>query len=60
MNWSVWKRTPEKDDKANSEDYVVFNQFETKEEMDNYFKGDSNFSFLAAASIMKKGDQGNV
>ena len=58
MNWAVWKRTPQKNDKANAADYVVFNQFQTKEEMDNYLKGDAKFSFNAAASIMSKGMRG--
>ena len=58
MNWNVWKRTPQKDDKANAADYVVFNQFQTKEEMDNYLKGDPKFSFNTAASIMSRGMKG--
>ena len=58
MNWAVWKRTPQENDKANAADYVVFNQFQTKEEMDNYLKGDAKFSFNAAASIMSKGMRG--
>ena len=33
MNWAVWKITPRKDDRANAADYVVFNQFKTKEEI---------------------------
>ena len=44
MNWAVWKRTPKTNDNENAADYVVFNQFETKEEMDKYLKGNPNFS----------------
>ena len=39
MNWAVWKRTPKKNDNDNAAHYVVFNQFETKEEMDKYLNG---------------------
>lgn len=58
MDWAVWKITPRKDDRANAADYVVFNQFKTKEEMDKYLKGDSNFSYSSAASIMRRGMKG--
>ena len=58
MNWAVWKRTPKKNDNDNAADYVVFNQFETKEEMDKYLKGNPNFSFSSAASIIRRGMKG--
>ena len=58
MNWAVWKIDPRKDERANAADYVVFNQFQTKEEMDKYLAGDPNFSFSAAASIMRRGMKG--
>ena len=54
MNWAVWKRTPKKNDNDNAADYIVFNQFETKEEMDKYLKGNPNFSFSSAASIIRR------
>ena len=46
MNWAVWKRTPKTNDNENAADYIVFNQFETKEEMDKYLKGNLIFLFL--------------
>ena len=58
MNWAVWKRTPKTNDNENAADYVVFNQFETKEEMDKYLKGNPNFSFSSAASIIRRGMKG--
>ena len=58
MNWAVWKRTVTDNDNENAADYVVFNQFETKEEMDKYLKGNPNFSFSSAASIIRRGMKG--
>ena len=36
ISWSLWKRSPREGDKEMVPDYVTFNTFNTKEEMDNY------------------------
>ncbi len=58
MNWAVWKRTHKSGDPERAADYVVFNNFQTKEEMNSYLKGDSNFSLKSVASVMRKGMKG--
>ena len=52
-NWAVWKRTPKSDDGENAADYVVFNQFNSKEKMGDYINGSGDFSINGAISTMK-------
>ena len=52
-NWAVWKRTPKSDDGENAADYVVFNQFNSKEKMEDYINGSGDFSINGAISTMK-------
>ena len=51
--WAVWKRTATENDNENAAHYVVFNQFSTKEQMDNYINGGDTFSMNKAVSVMK-------
>ena len=56
--WAVWKRTATDNDNENAAHYVVFNQFSSKEQMDNYINGGGNFSINNAISIMKSNLKG--
>ena len=38
IGWSVWKRTPRENDNENAAHYVVFNQFSSKKQMENFMK----------------------
>lgn len=57
IGWSVWKRTPRENDNENAAHYVVFNQFSSKEQMENFMK---NWSMNKAISIMKTGMKGKM
>ena len=48
--WAVWKRTPNDNDGENAAHYVIFNQFSSKEQMDNSM---NNFNLDNAIKIMK-------
>ena len=51
--WAVWKRTPNDNDDENAAHYVVFNQFSSKEKMEDYINGGDDFSINSAISTMK-------
>ena len=56
---AVWKRTATDNDNENAfAHYVVFNQFSSKEQMDNYINGGGNFSINNAISVMKSNLKG--
>ncbi len=55
--WAVWKRTPKDNDGEFAADYVVFNQFASKEQMENWMK---NFDLKKAVSSMKSGLKGKM
>ena len=57
IGWSVWKRTPRQNDNENAAHYVVFNQFSSKEQMENFMK---NWSMNKAITIMKNGMKGKM
>ena len=56
--WAVWKRTPQDGDNENAADYVVFNQFGSEEQMNNYLSGGDNFSINDAISTMRSNLKG--
>ena len=55
--WAVWKRTPKDDDGELAADYVVFNQFTSKEQMGNWM---NKFDLKKAISVMKTGLKGKM
>ena len=55
--WTVWKRTPREGDNERAADYVIFNQFSSKEQHDNIMK---NFDFNKVVSSIKKGLKGRM
>ena len=55
--WAVWKRTPKDDDGELAADYVVFNQFTSEEQMENWM---NNFDLKKAISEMKNGLKGKM
>ena len=55
--WAVWKRTPNEDDVKNAAHYVVFNQFSSKEQMENSM---NNFKLDAAIKTMKTELKGKI
>ena len=56
--WAVWKRTPQDGDNENAPDYVVFNQFGSEEQMNNYLSGGDDFSINEAISTMRSNLKG--
>ena len=56
--WAVWKRTATDNDNENAAHYVVFNQFSSKEQMDNYINGGGNFSINNMISVVKSNLKG--
>jgi len=57
IGWSVWKRTSQEDDNDMAADYVIFNQFSSKEQLENSMK---NFNMDKATGIMKAGLKGEM
>ena len=55
--WAVWKRTPKDDDGELAADYVVFNQFNSKEQMENWM---NNFYLEKVISVMKTSLKGKM
>ena len=55
--WAVWKRTPKDDDGELAADYVVFNQFNSKEQMENWM---NNFDLEKVISVMKTSLKGKM
>ena len=55
--WSVWKRTPREGDNERAADYVIFNQFSSKEKYDKIMK---NFDYNKVVSSIKKGLKGKM
>ncbi len=55
--WSVWKRTPREGDNERAADYVIFNQFSSKEQHDKIMK---NFDFNKVVSSIKRGLKGKM
>ena len=51
--WAVWKTTPNESANENAAHYVVFNQFSSKEKMEDYINGGDDFSINSAISTMK-------
>jgi len=56
--WAVWKRTPKDNDGEFAADYVVFNQFGSEEQMNNYLSGGDDFSINEAISTMRSNLKG--
>ena len=55
--WSVWKRTPREGDNEKAADYVIFNQFSSKDQHDKMM---NSFDMKKATSIMKNGLKGKM
>ena len=55
--WSVWKRTPREGDVEKAADYVIFNQFSSKDQHDKML---NSFDMKKATSIMKNGLKGKM
>ena len=57
-SWAVWKRTTKSEDGEDAADYVVFNQFSSQKQMENYLNGGGSFSMDAFIKTVRSKHKG--
>ena len=52
--WSVWKRTPQEGDEANAAEYIIFDNFSSKEQMEGNGADNAELAQIAYKGKMSK------
>ena len=52
--WSVWKRTPQEGDEANAAEYIIFDNFSSKEQMEGNGADNAELAEIAYKGKMSK------